>query len=81
MYQRCYWRTIKALLLLHTPEPNIDIGYHFVRKAVEKRLVELKYCSSCKIVTDMIPSKPLSKEQFRSLREAMCIDIMDKSAK
>ena len=71
---------MKALLLLHTTEPNIDIGYHFVRKSVQKRLVEVKYCSSREIVAD-IPSKPLSKEQFRNLREAMCVDIMDKPAK
>ena len=74
-----------AIAIAHNPvdharTKHIDIRYHFVREAVQKRLVELKYCSSREMVADIL-TKPLSKEQFERLREAMGMDVMDISAK
>ena len=65
----------------HARTKHIDIRYHhFVREAIQKRLIELKYCLSCEMVADIL-TKALSKEQFKRLREAMGMDIMDISAK
>jgi len=64
----------------HARTKHIDIRYHFVREAIQKRLVEVKYCSSREMVADIL-TKALSKEQFKRLREATGMDIMDISAK
>jgi len=64
----------------HARTKHIDIRYHFVREAIQKRLVEVKYCSSREMVADIL-TKALSKERFKRLREATGMNIMDISAK
>jgi len=69
-----------AIAIAHNPvdharTKHIDIRYHFVREAVQKRLVELKYCSSREMTADVL-TKPLSKEQFEKLPHAMGMDFL-----
>jgi len=77
-----------AIAIAHNPvdharTKHIDIRYHFVREAVQERFVELKYCSSRNMIADLL-TKPLSGEQFKRLRQAMGLDVLNvvsKSAK
>jgi len=64
----------------HARTKHVDIRYHFVREVVEKRLIELKYCSSCDMIADVL-TKPLSAGQFKKLRFAMGLDSMPQSTK
>jgi len=59
----------------HARTKHIDVRYHFVREAVQQGLVELKYCSSCEMVADLL-TKPLPAGQFKKLRLAMGLDVM-----
>ena len=51
----------------HGRSKHISIKYHFIRDQVDKGIVELKYCPTKEMVTDMM-TKGLPKEQFTKLR-------------
>ena len=51
----------------HSRTKHIDIKYHFVREAVEKKDVRLVYCPTEKMVADIL-TKPLPKPKFVELR-------------
>ena len=54
----------------HSKTKHIDIKYHFIRDAVVKRNVELKYCTSKDMRADIL-TKPLPKSSFEHLRDLM----------
>ena len=64
----------------HVRIKHVDIRYHFVREVVEKGLIELKYCSSCDMIADVL-TKPLSAGQFKKLRFAMGLNSVLQSTK
>ena len=51
----------------HGRSKHIAIRYHFIRDAVNKKCVTLKYCPTDQMTADML-TKGLGKEQFSKLR-------------
>ena len=58
----------------HARTKHIDIRY-YVREAIQESCIELKYCPSHDMITDIL-TKPLSGEQFKRLRQAMGLDVL-----
>ena len=56
--------------IAHTRTKHIDIRYHFIREAVRDQKFNLCYCPTKKMLADLL-TKPLPKEQFEVLRQAM----------
>ena len=54
----------------HGRTKHIDIRYHYVREAVQQRVVDLCYCPTSEMLADLL-TKPLSRGQFETLRSAM----------
>ena len=54
----------------HARTKHIDIRYHYVRKAVQEGVVELRYCPTAQMIADLL-TKPLPRGQFEILRLAM----------
>lgn len=51
----------------HRRAKHIDIGHHFVQEKVNEQVVELKYCSTTKLIADML-TKGLSYAVFEKVR-------------
>ena len=56
--------------IAHTRTKHIDIRYHFIREAVQDQKFKICYCPKKKMLADLL-TKPLPKEQFEVLRQAM----------
>ena len=54
----------------HARTKHIDNQHHFVREAVEDKLVELVYCPTEDMIADIL-IKPLPKQQFEILRNQL----------
>ena len=55
---------------IHSRTKHIDIKYHYIREAVEKKDNELVYCPTDKMVADML-TKGLPRPKFDELRSLM----------
>jgi hypothetical protein len=51
----------------HARTKHIDIRHHFVRDAVEDKMIHLKFCPTEEMVADAL-TKPLPKTSFQELR-------------
>ena len=49
---------------------HIDIAYHFVQDCVEKKIVNLKYIPTDKMLADIL-TKPLSRAKAEPLRQEL----------
>jgi len=58
----------------HARTKHIDIRYHFVREAVQNRIIELIYCPTINMIADVL-TKPLAKERFSTLRSGMGVTV------
>ena len=56
----------------HSRTKHIDLKYHFVRDYVEKKFINLKYCSTDEMLADLM-TKALCQPTFKRL----CEQIMD----
>ena len=56
--------------MAHARTKHIDIRYHYVREAVQKGVVELRYCPTAQMIADLL-TKPLPRGRFEILRLAM----------
>ena len=54
----------------HNRTKHIDIKYHYVREAMENKVITLTYCPTKEMVADPL-TKPLPREQFETLRHDM----------
>ena len=54
----------------HSRTKHIDIKYHFVREALQDGTIELVYCPTEKMVSDIL-TKPLSRGRFEELKSQM----------
>jgi len=54
----------------HARAKYIDIRYHYIREAVQDGIVDLRYCPTEFMIADIL-TKPLSKQRFEMLRDAM----------
>ena len=54
----------------HSRTKHIDIKYHYIREAVEKKDIELVYCPTDEMVADIL-TKGLPKPKFEELRSSM----------
>ena len=52
----------------HGRAKHINIKYHFIREQVNNNNIELKYCQTSEMITDML-TKGLRKIKFEKLRE------------
>ena len=51
----------------HSRTKHISIRYHYIREAVQERIVNLCYCPTEQMIADLL-TKPLPKERFKMLR-------------
>ena len=56
----------------HSRTKHIDIKYHYIREAVDKKDIELVYCPTDKMVADIL-TKGLPRPKFDELRSLMGI--------
>ena len=56
--------------IIHARTKHIDIRYHYVREALQKRIIELRYCPTSDMIADIL-TKPLNKGRFETLRLSM----------
>ena len=54
----------------HNRTKHIDIKYHYMREAMENKVITLTYCPTKEMVADPL-TKPLPREQFETLRHDM----------
>ena len=64
--------TIKTLFNMQ--EQNIEIKYHYVCEALQKRIITLSYCPTNKRIADLL-TKRLPRGRFEMLHKAMGMDI------
>ena len=62
----------------HARTKHIDIRYHYVREAVQKKVISLNYCPSENMTADIL-TKPLARGRFESLRSLMGMDTCELS--
>ena len=53
--------------ILYKRTKHIDIEFHFVRKKIQDKAIQLKYCPTHEMVADFF-TKPLPRGQFEKLR-------------
>ena len=51
----------------HSRTKHIDIRFHYIREAVQDKLITLKYCPTENMMADIL-TKPLTKGRFQDLR-------------
>ena len=56
----------------HQRTKHIDIKYHFIREAIEKKIVQIKRVDSKENIADIF-TKPLARIQFEKLRDLLGI--------
>ena len=54
----------------HSRTKHVDIKYHFIREAVERKDVNIVYCPTNMMIADTL-TKGLAKERFQELRKKM----------
>ena len=54
----------------HSRTKHIDIRYHYIREAMQEGIVIIHYCPTEQMIADIL-TKPLPRERFKLLREAM----------
>ena len=54
----------------HARTKHIDVRYHFIREALENKLLEIKYVPTDENIVDMF-TKPLSRPIFEKFREML----------
>jgi hypothetical protein len=57
----------------HSRTKHIDIRHHFIREAVEERIVALEHCPTEEMVADIL-TKALPREKFIKMRLMMGVD-------
>ena len=57
----------------HARTKHVDIKYHFIRKAVERKDVNIVYCPTNTMIADIL-TKGLAKERFQELRKRMEVE-------
>ena len=62
----------------HARTKHTDIHYHYVREAVQKKVISLNYCPSENMTADIL-TKPLARGRFESLRSLMGMDTCELS--
>ena len=56
--------------IAHARTKHIDIRYHYIHKAVNDGIIEVKYYPTKQMIADVL-TKPLPRGQFENLRLAM----------
>ena len=64
-----------AIAIAHNPvsharTKHIDIRYHYVREAIQDKVVVVKYCPTDKMMAD-VSTKFLPKRKFENFREGL----------
>ena len=54
----------------HTCTKHIDVHYHFIRKALKNKLLEIKYVPTDENIADIF-TKPLSRPLFEKFRKML----------
>ena len=54
----------------HSRTKHINIHYHYIREAMLEGIVIIHYCPTEQMIADVL-TKPLPRERFKLLREAM----------
>lgn len=61
--------------IAHARTKHIDIRYHYIREALQSRLIDLQYCPTSEMNADLL-TKPLPKGPFVKLRLALGMDTL-----
>ena len=56
----------------HTHTKHINVRYHFIREALENKLLEIKYVPTDKNIADIF-TKPLSRPLVKKFREMLVL--------
>ena len=56
--------------IAHSRTKHIDIRFHFIREARENGSVDIIYCLTSEIITDLF-NKPIPRGQFEKLRDLL----------
>ena len=59
----------------HPHTKHIDIKYHYIRETIEKKQVQLVYCSTENMITDIL-TKGLPKSRFQCLRSPIGVELI-----
>src|ERR1039457_5480265 len=59
-------------LIQHERTKHIDVAHHFIRDCIERKVIDLAYCSTDDMLADIM-MKPLPVGKFRSCREGIGI--------
>ena len=51
---------------------HIEIKYHFVREAVQRKIITLEYCPTENMVADIL-TKPLERVKFQTFTKALSL--------
>ena len=57
----------------HSRTKHIDVRHHFIREAIEDKVIELEYCPTEGMVADVL-TKALARERHVMLTKAMGLD-------
>ena len=60
------------MLYIHSRTKHIDIKYHYIREAVNEKLISIRYCCTEKMLADIL-TKGLHKIKFEDLRQQLGI--------
>jgi hypothetical protein len=60
----------------HQRTKHIDVKYHFIRKKIEDKVIQLRYCATDEMVADIM-TKNLVKIKFEMNREKMQIHLIE----
>ena len=60
----------------HSRAKHVDIKYHFIREAIEKKEIELRYCPTDEMVADVL-TKGIPWQKFEQLHTLMGVKNKD----
>ena len=60
----------------HSRTKHIDVKFHYVRKAIEDKVINVQYCPTAEMLADTL-TKGLARPKFEQFRQAM--DVQDVS--